>query len=223
MSVPPTLGAYETARRNMVENQLRPNRILDERLLDAFEAVPREAFVPDAMRGVAYADEDIPLGGGRFLVEPLALGKLFQAVAVRAGDRALVAGDPTGYAAAVLSRLAASVVLLLPPEVPAGPVERLLGELGCDNVAVQAGDPLAGAPTRAPFDVVLLTGAVDRIPGALLDQLAEDGRLAVVVETGGRGQVTACRKVGGAVGRTTPFDAALPRLTGARVPAGFEF
>ena len=216
---------HATARLNMVENQLRPNRVVEQRLLDAMGAVPRELFVPDAMRGVAYADENIPLGGGRFLVEPLALGKLLQSAAVAPGDAALVVGDVTGYAAAVVARLAAKTCLLLPPEaapqVPA--VERHLGELGCGDVVVRAGDPAEGLPDRAPFDVVLLIGAVERVPQALLGQLADRGRLVTVVEERRQGRVTVCLKVADAVGRTTPFDAALPPLPGLRPAAGFVF
>src|SRR5690348_5015098 len=102
---------YEIARLNMVENQLRPNRIQDPRVLQAMADVPRERFLPERIRGVAYADEDIPLGGGRFLIEPLALAKLVQAATVRPHDVALVAGDATGYAAAVMARLAGKVHL----------------------------------------------------------------------------------------------------------------
>jgi protein-L-isoaspartate(D-aspartate) O-methyltransferase len=216
---------HATARLNMVENQLRPNRVVEQRLLDAMGAVPRELFVPEAMRGVAYADENIPLGGGRFLVEPLALGKLLQSAAVAPGDAALVVGDATGYAAAVVARLAARTSLLLPPEaapqVPA--VERQLRELACGEVVVRAGDPAAGMPDRAPFDVVVLVGAVEGVPQALLDQLADRGRLVTVVEERRQGRVTVCLKVADAVGRTTPFDAALPPLPGLRAAAGFVF
>src|SRR3712207_4855062 len=100
------MSDYETARRNMVENQLRPSQIFDTRLLDAMGSLPRELFVPKPLRGVAYADEDIPLAGGAFLVEPLALAKLIQAADIRSEDVVLVVGDSTGYAGAVVSRLA---------------------------------------------------------------------------------------------------------------------
>lgn len=216
---------HAAARLTMVENQLRPNRVVEPRLLEAMGAVPRELFVPAAMRGVAYADEDIPLGGGRFLVEPLALGKLFQSAAIGAREAALVVGDVTGYAAAVAARLASKVFLLLPPDPApqAGAVERRLRELGCADVAVRAGDPAAGLPDRAPFDVILLVGAVDRVPQPLLDQLADRGRLVGVVEERRQGRVTVCLKVADAIGRTTPFDAAVPPLPGLRRAAEFVF
>jgi protein-L-isoaspartate(D-aspartate) O-methyltransferase len=155
----------------------------------------------------------------------LALGKLFQSAAIRPGDAALVIGDVTGYAAALAARLAAKVFSLLPPESApqAGAIGRLLGELGCAGVVIRAGDPAAGLPEQGPFDVVLLVGAVDRVPPALLDQLADRGRLVTVVRERRSGRVTVCERVAGAVGRTTPFDAAMPPLPGLRAEAEFVF
>ncbi|MEK0082314.1 protein-L-isoaspartate O-methyltransferase family protein [Benzoatithermus flavus] len=214
---------YAVARHNMVENQLRPNQIDDPRVLDAMGEIPRELFVPKALRGVAYSDEDLDLGQGRFLIEPLALAKLIQAASPRSEDVALVVGDVTGYAAAVLSRLVATVFLLVPPAVATEPVETLLSELGCDNVVLRQGDAMAGHPAQAPYDLILLAGSVPSIPSALIDQLAENGRLVAVVEHGRSGKVTVARKVNGAVGRLTPFDARIFRLPGFKVEAGFQF
>lgn len=218
---------HAVARANMVENQLRPSRVEDPRILAAMGELPRERFVPDALRGCAYGDEDLPLGRGRFLIEPLALGKLLQAAEPRATDVALVVGDSTGYAAAVTSRLTATVFLLREPDSAGAaarePVEELLGELGCDNVVLQAGDPTAGYPAQAPYDLVLLVGSVPELPPALLDQLADQGRLAGVVANGRSGKVTVARRVRGAVGRLTPFDAQVHPLPGLRAEAGFEF
>lgn len=214
---------YAVARANMVENQLRPNRIDDPRILQAMGAIPRELFVPKALRGVAYTDDDLDLGQGRFLVEPLGLGKLLQAAEPRSEDIALVVGDVTGYAAGVLSRLAATVFLLVPGDTDVQPLEARLSELGCDNVVLQQGEATAGDPAQAPFDLILLVGAVPEIPPALLDQLGDQGRLVTVVAVGRSGKVTVARKIGGAIGRVTPFDAALPRLPGLPVDSGFRF
>jgi protein-L-isoaspartate(D-aspartate) O-methyltransferase len=214
---------YAVARANMVENQLRPNRIDEPRVLKAMGEIPREPFVPKALRGCAYGDEDLDLGQGRFLIEPLALAKLLQASEPRAEDVALAIGDVTGYGAAVLSRLVATVFLLVPPDAAAEPVEALLSELGCDNVVLQRGDAASGYAPQAPFDLILLVGSVPSIPPALLDQLADQGRLAAVVECGRSGRVTIARKVNGAVGRVTPFDAQISRLPGLRLDTGFQF
>jgi len=216
------MSDYETARRNMVENQLRPSQIFDTRLLDAMGSLPRELFVPKPLRGVAYADEDIPLTGGAFLVEPLALAKLIQAADIRSADVVLVVGDSTGYAGAVVSRLAATVFLLLPPAIDAGLVEQLLNQRGCENVVIQHGQALQGLADQAPFDVILLIGSVDRVPPALLEQLAQRGRLATVVEVRHSGRITVCERIGDAYGRATPDDANLPRLPGLPVAQAFE-
>ena len=211
------------ARANMVENQLRPNRIDDARVLRAMGEVPRERFVPDALRGCAYGDEDLALGGGRHLIEPLALAKLLQTAAPAAGDVALVVGDITGYATAVLARLAGSVFCLLPPDEAQGPVEARLSETGATNIALAQGAPAGGLPQQAPFDLILLVGSIPTVPAALVEQLGAEGRLVGVVEHGRSGRVTLVRKIHGALGRVTPFDAQIHRMPGlAREPA-FSF
>jgi protein-L-isoaspartate(D-aspartate) O-methyltransferase len=214
---------HAVARHNMVENQLRPSRIDEPRVLKAMGEIPRELFVPKALRGVAYGDEDLVLGQGRFLIEPLALAKMVQSAEPRGEDVALVVGDITGYAAAVLSRLVATVFLLVPAGTAAEPIEKLLSELGCDNVVLQQGDAMQGHPAQAPFDLVLLAGSVPAIPPALIEQLADRGRLVGVVEHGRDGKVTVARKVNGHVGRLTPYDAQIGRLPGFKVETGFRF
>lgn len=214
---------YAAARRTMVESQLRPNRIDDGRVLGAMLEIPREIFVAKSLRGVAYGDADLDLGDGRWLIAPLAMGKLLQAAAPRPTDVALVIGCDTGYGAAVLSRLVATVFLLLPDTTDSNLIERALGELGCDNVVIQKGGPAQGLPSQAPFDLVLLTLAIARPPAALLDQLGDDGRLVAVMQERTAGRVTVCQKIGGAMGRRTPFDAAVPELAGLREPPAFVF
>jgi protein-L-isoaspartate(D-aspartate) O-methyltransferase len=214
---------YAQARANMVENQLRPTRIDNPRLLAAMGEIPREAFCPPALKGAAYGDDGIDLGGGRHLLEPLALAKLIQAAAPQPGDVALVIGCDTGYCAAVLSRLVATLFLLAPGREQGGSTEELLAELGCDNVVLQVGDPHAGLPGQAPFDVLLLAGSVERVPPTLLDQLGEGGRLVAVVNHGRVGKLTLFRKLGGAVGSTTPVDATIPPLAGLRPEPAFVF
>jgi protein-L-isoaspartate(D-aspartate) O-methyltransferase len=207
----------------MVENQLRPNRVDDQAILEAMLLVRREAFVPPALQAVAYGDDDLDLGDGQRLIEPLALGKLLQAAGIRASDLALVVGCDTGYVAAVLAKLAARVFLLLPPGRAVEPIQRMLAGVGCSEVVAQTGPLAAGLPSRAPFDLILLAGAVPAVPDVLLDQLAENGRLAAVVQQGVAGQVTICRKISGSIGRVTPFDAWLPELAAFRPAPRFVF
>ncbi|MGH6918210.1 MAG: protein-L-isoaspartate O-methyltransferase family protein [Geminicoccaceae bacterium] len=215
---------YARARINMVESQLRPNRIDDRALLDAMLNVPRERFVPKALAGVAYADEDLRLPDGSYLIEPLALARLIQGAQVGREDVVLVLGCATGYAAAVLARLAATVILLVPDEASAARLEPLLDELGADNVVVIAGaDPTAGHPRQAPFDVILLTGSVDTVPAALLEQIGEGGRLVAVVANERVGKGVLFTRLHGVVGRRTLFDAQIPRLAGVKREAEFAF
>jgi protein-L-isoaspartate(D-aspartate) O-methyltransferase len=212
------------ARLNMVENQLRPNRIDDRPLLDAMLHVPRERFVPKALAGVAYADEDLRFPDGQYLIEPLALARLIQSARVGTEDVVLVLGCATGYAAAVLARLAATVIMLVPDEASATKVEPLLDELGADNVVVITGsDPTAGHPSQAPFDVILLTGSVDKVPLALLNQIGEGGRLVAVVEGERVGRGVLSTRVHGVIGQRTLFDAQIPRLAGVRREPEFTF
>jgi protein-L-isoaspartate(D-aspartate) O-methyltransferase len=204
------------ARRHMVENQLKPNRITDPRLLAAMGAVPRELFVPPTLRNVAYVDEDLPLGDGRFLIEPLALAKLLQAARIGPEDVALVIGDSTGYAAAVVARLAATVILLVETAEEARALDRLVPEVGADNLVVQIGDPKAGVPSQAPFDAILLTGAVRVVPQTLLDQLASGGRLVTVLADGRPGEVTVFERTDHGIGRRAVDDAMVPELAALR-------
>jgi protein-L-isoaspartate(D-aspartate) O-methyltransferase len=214
---------YARARSNMVSNQLRPNRVEDPDVLDAMAAVPRERFLPKALRGVAYADEDLPLPDGHWLIEPLVLARLIQAAGVRPSDVVLVVGCASGYAGAVLARLAATVILAT-PRAAAGAVEALLDDLGVDNVVVSASDdPAAGHPGQAPFDVILVVGSVPEVPAALREQIGEGGRIALVVNQGRIGKAMVLTRLHGVVGRREVCDAQTPLCPGFDSNPGFSF
>jgi protein-L-isoaspartate(D-aspartate) O-methyltransferase len=214
---------YARARLNMVNTQLRPNRVDDPNVLDAMAEVPRERFLPKALRGVAYADEDLPLPDGSWLIEPLVLARLIQAAAVRPTDVVLVIGCSTGYAGVVLSRLAATVILV-GPDTTAQAVERQLDELGVDNVAVVVSpDPAAGHPSQAPFDVIFLVGSMASVPPALFEQIGETGRIVAVIDDGRIGKATLFTKLHGVVGRRELFDAQIPPCPGLVSSPGFAF
>jgi len=206
------MSDYATARENMVENQLRPSNIHDPLVIEAFREVPREIFLPARLRSVAYQDEDIDLGGGRHLIEPLVLARLMQASRPSAGDVALVIGCDTGYAAAMLSSLVATVFLLMPDDDAVAPIEARFDEFGFDNIVVQVGRAADGLAKQAPFNLILLAGSVVEPPAALLGQLEDGGRLAAVVELGRAGKVTVFEKVGGVLGRRQPYDARTPLI-----------
>ena len=214
---------YAAARRNMVESQLRPNKVTNPALLDALAAVPRELFVPAALRGVAYVDEDIPLGRGRFLMEPMILGRLLELAAVRPSDVALVVGAGIGYSAAVLARIAGRVVALESDQELAQRAAQTLQGLGVANVALVESPLADGAARLAPFDVILLDGAADRVPPAIIDQLAESGRLVAVIRAAGIGQATLMTRQAGILASRVAFDAAVPRLPGFEPVAAFVF
>jgi protein-L-isoaspartate(D-aspartate) O-methyltransferase len=201
------MSDYATARENMVENQLRPSGVDEPSVLAAFREVPREIFVPARLRPVAYQDEDIDLGGGRHLIEPLVLGRLLQASRPMGGEVALVVGCDTGYAAAMLSKLVATVFLLVPDADAVQPIEARFDEFGFDNIVVQVGRAADGLAKQAPFNLILLAGSVTEAPPSLLEQLDEGGRLAAVVQPGRAGKVTVLTRVGSAFGRLQPFDA----------------
>jgi protein-L-isoaspartate(D-aspartate) O-methyltransferase len=214
---------YALARSNMVSNQLRPNRVEDANVLDAMAAVPRERFLPKALRGVAYTDEDLPLPDGHWLIEPLVLARLIQAAEVRPSDVVLVVGCASGYAGAVLARLAATVILAT-PSARAEAVEALLDDLGVDNVVVSASDdPAAGHPDQAPFDVILVVGSVPEVPAGLREQIGEGGRIAVVVNEGRIGKAMVLTRLHGVVGRREVGDAQTPLCPGFDSNPGFSF
>ncbi len=215
---------YAAARLNMVESQVRPNKVTDPRLLEALLEVPREGFVPDQLRGVAYVDEDVPLGGGRFLMEPMVFARLVQTAAVKPDDTVLEVGCGTGYGAAVLARLAARVVTLESEPELGRQAEANLRRLGVSNAKVVSGPLSGGYAAAAPYAVILFAGAVERVPPTVTEQLAEGGRLvAVIAPSGEPGRATLITRVGGALSRRVVFDAGTPVLPGLQLEPGFAF
>lgn len=215
---------FAAARTNMVTNQVRPNKVTDDRVLAALAAVPRERFVPEAMAGNAYVDEDILVAAGRYLMEPMVLARLLQAAAIEPDDVVLDIGCATGYSAAVLAQLAATVVALECDDTMAETAIDLLTGLKADSSAVVTGDLAAGYPGQAPYDVIVLEGAVDVVPQAMTGQLGECGRLVAVITNGGRvGKATLMRRSHGVVSSSVLFDAAIPPLPGFENEPGFVF
>ncbi|KQT48929.1 protein-L-isoaspartate O-methyltransferase [Aureimonas sp. Leaf454] len=181
---------FDAARIKMVDNQIRTTDVTDWAILKAFLDVPRERFVPEERRPLAYIDGDVPLGGGRYLMEASPFAKLLQLVAIRPGDRVLDVGATTGYSAAILCRLAASVVALESDAALAAIARDVLPTVGGASCRVVEGPLAEGHAAGAPYDVIVVEGAVDDIPQKLFDQLADGGRL-IAVE--GRGNAAAAR------------------------------
>ncbi len=215
---------YAAARRNMVESQLRTNKVSDHRVLEGFSNVPREVFVADVARGVAYLDEDIALGGGRFLTEPMVLARMVQAAAIGAGDLVLEIGSATGYGTAILARLAATVVALESDSQLSARAAAALSELSIDNVVAVEGPLPQGHREQAPYNVILINGAVAEVPQGLRDQLADRGRLvAVVRDRPGLGRAVLVRRLGAVDSSRVLFDAGTPLLPGFERAPRFAF
>lgn len=215
---------YTAARLNMVEGQLRTNKVTDDAVLAAFLAVPRERFVPPHLRSIAYIDEDIPLGGGRYLTEPRVLARLLQLALPGKTDKALHIGCATGYATSLLARMTASAVAVECDKRLAGEARVLLGEFADGNAMVVEGRLDAGYGERAPYDVILFDGAVAAVPPKIAEQLAEGGRLVAVVRAGpGMGLATLMMRAEGMLSQRPVFDAAAPFLPGMQGVPSFVF
>jgi len=208
----------------MVDSQLRTNKVKDERLLQAFETVPRELFLPEGKRSVAYVDEDLPVGPGRHLMEPMVLARLLQAADITSEDLVLEIGGASGYATAILAQLAATVVSLESDPDLASAAAHAQGEVGIDNVLSVEGPLERGYAKQAPYNVIVVNGAVAEIPQAITDQLADGGRLVAVVRAGdGPGQAVLVRRLGANVSGRVLFDASTPRLPEFERAPGFVF
>lgn len=220
---------FEAMRAHMVASQIRPNKVADPRLAAALARVPRERFVPEALRAVAYVDDDLEIAPGRGLMAPATFARLVAEAPVRPGDTVLDVGCGAGYSTAVLGCVAEAAIGIEPDAGLAAQAGALLAELGIDN-AVVVNRPLEdGYADQAPYDVILFGGAVAEAPEALADQLAEGGRLVAVARGAGAGgasragKAVRLLKIRGAVSRRTLFDAAAPMLPGFERRAGFAF
>ena len=204
---------YAVARRNMVECQLRTNKLTSPRLIAAFETTPREAFVPADKQGIAYIDQDLEIAPGRFLLDPMVLARLLQSAAVEPGDMVLDIGCATGYSAAILAQIAGTVVALESDPALAEQANRTLGELEIDNVVVVEGALRDGYPKQAPYSAILVGGAVAELPAAISDQLLDGGRLVTVLrDRPGLGQGTLFLRNDAQISKRSLFDAATPLL-----------
>jgi protein-L-isoaspartate(D-aspartate) O-methyltransferase len=194
-------------------------------LLAAIADLPRESFVPDDRKALAYADEDIPLGGGRFLMEPMVLARLIQNLQPGTEDKALVVASGRGYGAALLARLVKTVVAVETDEGMIGAARETMKELGIRNVRQVRADPVAGMPSEAPYDAILIEGGVREVPKAILDQLAEGGRLGTVIAgaPGVLGVAHLVVKDGGIASGRPLFEAGTPVLPGFAQPPRFAF
>lgn len=215
------------ARRNMVNGQLKPNRITDPRLLAAMGSLPRERFLPPALAARAYLDATIRLPGGRGMAQPMVIARLIQLLALRDGDRMLLVGAGTGYGAAVAAACGARVIAL-EEEAGLAALARaaLAGLLPPEAVRVVEGPLVQGHAAGAPYDAILIEGEIPAVPEAISGQLAEGGRLVAVLPGGADGGVSRAvlgRRAGGSFSLAASFDCVMPRLPAFAPAPGFAF
>jgi protein-L-isoaspartate(D-aspartate) O-methyltransferase len=190
------MSDFARARLRMVERQLRRRGIEDERVLTAMAEVPREAFVPEALRDRAYADSALPIGAEQTISQPWIVAAICQALELEGSELVLEVGTGSGYSAAVLARLAAHVVSIERHEQLSEAAADVLNSLGIGNVEIVVGDGSLGVPERAPFDAIAVHAAAPAAPPALIDQLADGGRLVVPVSGDGADLLTLLRRTG---------------------------
>jgi len=215
---------YAIARKNMVESQLRTNRVTDERLLGIMRRLPREQFLPKNMMHLAYVDEDILMPGDRYLSEPLVVARLIMAAQVKSTDIVLVVGGGTGYTPAILGKMATTVIALeSDPSLVAESSSRLT-TLTIDNVVVVEGPFQNGWANEAPYDLILIDGAVESVPQTLFDQINDGGRIVAVVKPEkGVGRIVLFEKRGGNISDRVIYDASTPYLPGMAPQPAFVF
>ena len=214
---------FAAARKKMVASQIRTSEVTDPVVVEAMGAVARELFVPVANRAFAYIDEDLALGRGRFLIEPVVLAKLLQLADLQTTDTALVVGAGTGYSAAVLAQLVGSVVALESDTALADLATKTLADVAPGKVSVVRGDLKSGWPAKSPYDVILIDGAVSSLPVGFKPQLADGGRLVCIVKDGPVGHAILITRSGDSYGSREEFDAMTPLLPGFEKQAKFVF
>ena len=218
---------FTEARAKMVNNQVRTCDVTQHALISAMLTVPREEFVSEEQKPLAYIDEDISLSGigaeGRFLTEPAQFAKLAQLCSVNTDDVVLVLGAGCGYAAAVFSQLCSSVVALEENDKLCQHAEVRLSELGFDNVAVVQGPLEDGWANEAPYDVIFIDGAVGFVPESIINQLQSGGRLVSVQGTGNSAVARIYTNDDSIISNRDVMNCAIPALPGFRTEAGFVF
>jgi len=214
---------FAAARQNMVDCQILPNRVDDQRIVDALLKIPREKFVPDNLTGIAYVDEIVPLGGQRYVMEAMVVARLLQTAALNAEDVALSIGCGTGYATAVLAQIVDTVVAVEPDKGLAQKANENLAAIGLDNVAVVEGKLEDGNIEQGPYNVIFFDGAVQTVPDAICDQLAEGGRLVAIVSGERVGTAYLYSRFGGVISKREVFDAGTPLLPGFGKQKAFVF
>lgn len=215
------MSEFATRRVMMVDTQVRPSDVTKFPIIDAMLSVPRETFVPDARREAAYVGENLPLAPGRVVLEPRTLAKLLDALDIQPTELVLNIGCGLGYSAAVMARLAETVVAVEEDEALAADAQRILSEEGVDNAVVVTGKLAEGSAKCAPYDVITVEGGVEMVPEAVLAQLKDGGRIGAVFMESAVGTVRVGYKAAGKITWRSVFNATAPVLPGFQKPRGF--
>lgn len=218
-------------RTNMVDSQVRPSDVTDRRIIRAMLEIPREQFVPAAVRSLAYIDDEVPLSPPangaqrqvRTLMPPRDFARLVQLAEINPGDVVLDVGCATGYSAAVLGKLAETVVALEADPELAEIASNLLSETSYDNVAAVTGDLAEGYPNEGPYDAIVIEGLVEEVPFSLLDQLKDGGRLVAIYRRGPLARAVLWRRLGATFDEREAFEATASLLPGFSKPKAFVF
>lgn len=215
------MSEFASRRVMMVDTQVRPSDVTKFPIIDAMLSVPREVYVPDGRREAAYVGENLEIAAGRVMLEPRTLAKMLDALDIQPSDMVLDLGCGLGYSAAVIARLAGTVVAVEEDEAMAAEAARLLSEEGVDNAHVIPGALVAGAAKHAPYDAITVQGGVETVPEALLAQLKDGGRIGAIFMDGPLGVAKIGFKSEGGISWRPVFNAAVPVLNGFAKPRGF--
>lgn len=221
------MSDFSTARGKMVDGQVRTSDVTDLRIIDAMLALPREIFVPEDRRALAYLDLDLDVSERgapkRYLIKPMVVAKMVQAAAIKNTDNVLVAGCATGYTAALVEKLADRVTATESDPALAAKASDILASLGLSRVNIVNAAACEGAPACAPYDVIILEGATEIVPDALYAQLAPEGRLVGVFAMNGAPRAAIVTHSRADFGTRALFDASAPVLPGLEQPPAFVF
>ena len=216
---------FKIARKNMVENQIRANKVTSLNVINAFLDVPREKFVPDALQEISYVDEDIQLSRNRFMMKPMILARLFQSLNLKGNENILHVGSNSGYGSAILSRMCSSVISLESDKKLFETSIHTFSNMGFDNVVPLHGSMENGVEKEAPFDIIFIEGSIETEPKSLFSQLNENGKLIAIIrpENIKIGKAKLFFKISNEIGLENLFDAQVSKLSIFKSKTKFSF
>ena len=216
---------FKIARKNMVENQIRANKVTSLNVINAFLDVPREKFVPDALQEISYVDEDIQLSRNRFMMKPMILARLFQSLNLKGNENILHVGSNTGYGSAILSRMCSSVISLESDKKLFETSIHTFSNMGFDNVVPLHGSMENGVEKEAPFDIIFIEGSIETEPKSLFGQLNENGKLIAIIRPANIkiGKAKLFFKISNEIGLENLFDAQVSKLSIFKSKTKFSF